>query len=171
MMFRRFIQDEGGSPSAEFALSLPMVLPLIFIAMEAGNFFWSQQKLVESVRNGARYAARLDYSNFCAKDGSGNYQGIDSTVETEIKNLTRTGNVSGVGYVRIPNWVNEDVDVSVACNSFTEYGIFTTLGGDKGAVVTVSAPAVPYRSVLGALGVINDTYFLSANAKAPVIGI
>ena len=171
MMLRDFLYDDHGSPAAEFVLSLPMILPLIFIAMEAGNFFWSQQKLVEAVRNGARYASRLDYGDLCSKDGAGAYSGIDTTVEAEIKNLTRTGSVSGSGLAKLPNWDNSEVSVTVACDSFTEFGIFRTLGGDKGAVVTVSAPAVPYRSVLGALGVIDDTYRLSADAKAPVIGI
>ncbi|WP_144096371.1 TadE/TadG family type IV pilus assembly protein [Croceicoccus sediminis] len=176
MILRDFLHDEGGSPAAEFVLSLPMILPLIFVAMEAGNFFWSQQKLVESVRNGARYAARLNYSEVCNPSGAG-YAPIASTVETKIKNLTRTGNTAGTGPSELPGWTNAQVSVSVDCTAFVSTGIFDSLGNDSagnartGAVVTVSAPAVPYFSILGALGVMNNSYRLAAESHAPVIGV
>ncbi|GGD49845.1 TadE/TadG family type IV pilus assembly protein [Croceicoccus pelagius] len=176
MTLRDFIRDESGSPAAEFVLSLPMILPLIFVAMEAGNFFWSQQKLVESVRNGARYAARIDYSQMCSPSG-GSYAPIATALETKIKNLTRTGNTAGTGPAELPGWTNAQVTVSVDCTGFVSTGIFDSLGNDTagnartGAVVTVAAPAVPYFSILGTLGVINSTYHLAAESHAPVIGV
>ncbi|MBS7670735.1 TadE/TadG family type IV pilus assembly protein [Croceicoccus gelatinilyticus] len=176
MTLRDFINDESGSPAAEFVLSLPMILPLIFVAMEAGNFFWSQQKLVESVRNGARYAARLSYTEVCNPSGSG-YAPIAAALETKIKNLTRTGNTAGTGPAELPGWTNAQVTVSVDCGGFVSTGIFDTLGSDSGgnartgAVVTVAAPSVPYFSILGALGVINSSYRLAAESHAPVIGV
>lgn len=176
MILQDFIQDEGGSPAAEFVLSLPMILPLIFIAMEAGNFFWSQQKLVESVRNGARYAARLSYTELCNPSGA-SYAPIATSLQTKIKNLTRTGNTAGTGASELPGWTNAQVNVTVDCSGFVSTGIFDSLGNDSsgnartGAVVTVSAPAVPYFSILGALGVIDSSYFLAAESHAPVIGV
>lgn len=156
-----FVQDESGSPAAEFVLSLPMILPLIFIAMEAGNFFWSQQKLTQAVRDGSRFAARQSYADVCPS--------LDTALEGQIKNLTRTGYISG-GYSKIPNWTNSQVSVVVHCGQFASTGIYDGLAG-AGAIVTVSANGVPYRSILGLLGVINDSYFLAADANAPVIGI
>ena len=47
-MSARFLRDERGSPSAEFALILPALVALMFGSFEAGNFFWTQHKLIKA---------------------------------------------------------------------------------------------------------------------------
>lgn len=65
-MIRRFTRNRVGTAATEFALTLPLMLALIFGSMEAGHFFWTQHKIVKSVRDGARFASRLDIERLCA---------------------------------------------------------------------------------------------------------
>ncbi|WP_066553642.1 TadE/TadG family type IV pilus assembly protein [Croceicoccus bisphenolivorans] len=162
MILRRLLEDESGSPSAEFALALPMILPLIFVAMEAGNFFWSQQKLVQAVRDGARYAARVNYGQLCPT--------LDTTVRDKVKNLTRSGSFSTTAPSKLPGLTNGDVTVTPNCAAFVDTGIYTGYGA-KGAIVTVAVNGVSYRSLLGSLGFIDNSFKLAASAHSPVIGI
>ena len=157
-----FLRHARAAASAEFALAMPMMLPLIFGSMEAGNFFWSQQKLTQAVRDGARYAARLDYSELCPS--------LSSSAETAIKNLTRTGNLAGSGASKLPGMTNGQISVTPNCGQFVSTGIYSSYGS-AGAIVTVKAAKVPYHSILGLLGVINDSYSLAASANSPAIGI
>lgn len=162
MIWRRFLDDETGSPSAEFALALPIMLPLLFIAMEAGNYFWSEQKLLQSVRDGARFAGRMNYGKLCPT--------LDTTVRDNIKNLTRSGTLSSTAGSKLPGLSNADITVTANCAAFVGTGIYTGYGSN-GAIVTVAAPRVQYRSLLGSLGVLDDSYSLAASANSPVIGI
>lgn len=164
MVIRRLMRDQSGAPAAEFVLAIPMILPLIFIAMEAGNFFWSQQKLVQAVRDGARYASRLPVDEICDT--------TDNSWKERTRNLTRTGTLDASKGAKLPGWTDGQVTVNApeSCEAFVDTGIYSQLG-KAGPVVEVAAPAVRYRSILGQLGVINDTYFLGAEAYAPVTGI
>ena len=85
-MIRRVISNRRGTAAAEFVLTLPMMLALLFGAMEAGHFFWTQHKIVKSVRDGARYASRLDVTQLCANN---------ATLLTQIRNVTTNGQLSG----------------------------------------------------------------------------
>ena len=55
MTSRHFLLCPRGSASVEFALMLPLLLILLFGGIEAGHFVWTQHKLAEAVRDGARY--------------------------------------------------------------------------------------------------------------------
>lgn len=161
---RPLLKSTSGAAASEFVLAMPMMLILIFLAMEAGNFFWSQQKLVQAVREGARYAGRLNYGEVCPASGS-----FDAT---KVKNVVRTGNPSGSGWMRLPAWDDSKVVITPHCDSFVATGIYSTLSGTtKGAIVTVSAVGMPYRPILGRLGYIDSTFRLAAKENAPVIGI
>jgi Flp pilus assembly protein TadG len=157
----RFIRNRAGTAAAEFVLVLPMMLALLFGSMEAGHFFWTQHKIVKSVRDGARFASRLDVTRLCAGD---------ATLLTEIRNVTATGQFAGGGTAKVPGWNPANVNVAVSCGSFVATGIYSDLG-DEGPLVTVSSGAVQYPSILGSLGFINHTRNLSARSSAAVVGI
>lgn len=164
-MIRRFGLDTRATAATEFALALPMMLALLFVSMEAGHFFWTEHKLVKSVRDGARFATRLSVTDLC--DGSTTI--MSSALESEIKNLTVTGQISG-GAPKVPGWTTGDVQVTVGCEAFVATGIYTDLGAE-GPMVTVSSGNVDYPSILNGLGVINDTVDISAESSAAVAGI
>lgn len=159
-MIARFARNRRGTAAAEFVLALPMMLALLFGAMEAGHFFWTQHKIVKSVRDGARFASRLDVESLCAGD---------ATLLTEIRNVTATGQFAG-GRAKVPGWDPNNVNVTINCSSFVDTGIYSDLG-DQGPLVTVSSGPVVYPSILGGLGFIDDSINLSARSSAAVMGI
>ncbi len=156
-----------GTASVEFVLMLPVMLALLFGGFEAGHFLWTQHKLVEAVRNGARYASRLDVAQVC--DGGASVLSADEVAR--IKLLTRTGQVARADAVAaVPGWTDAQVRVSVTCGAFVDTGIYSEYG-EPGPVVVVSANQVPYPSLFGRLGIIDPEITMHARSSAPVIGL
>lgn len=170
-MIARFLHDERGSPSAEFALMLPMLVILLFGGFEAGNFMWTQHKLITAVREGARYAARLPIDDFC----NGTDEALDTAAETNIKTLTVTGKLpDGQGApqsgARVEGWTLGDVTVQPDCDGFAATGIYSQLG-HAGPTVRVSTGSVAYPSLFRGLGVIDNAFRIGARSDSAVIGI
>ncbi len=165
-MILRFIHNRRGTAATEFVLALPMMLALLFGAMEAGHFFWTQHKIVKSVRDGARFASRLDVEQLCPKPSN-------ATLVGDIQNLTATGSFDG-GAPKVPGWDPGTVVVEIGCGEdgegFVETGIYSDLG-TAGPMVRVSSGPVIYPSILGSLGFIDDTISLSAQSSTAVMGI
>ena len=162
-----FFRDDRGNAAAEMALVMPFLLVLLTGSVELGNYFMDEHMLVKGVRDGARYAARQDFSNYTACSGS-----PGGTVVADTKNIVRTGQLSG-GTDRLPNWGSATFSVTTSCA--------TTAGGQNmkgiyvartnGAqIVTVSA-RVPYAPVLEAFGFRGTGFNLNATAQAAVTGI
>ncbi len=160
---RQFLRSDRAAAASEFVLAMPIMLVLIFVAMEAGNYFWNEQKLIQAVRDGARYAARLDYTTVCDANFA------TGTANTRIRNVIRTGRPDGVGYTRLPIWDETKVTVTPNCGAFVSTGIYTGLGS-AGAIISVSAVGMPYRSILGTLGFSAGSVALAASENSPVIG-
>ncbi|MBU2587837.1 MAG: pilus assembly protein [Alphaproteobacteria bacterium] len=160
-MIRRFTRNRGGTAATEFALMLPLMLALIFGSMEAGHFFWTQHKIVKSVRDGARFASRLDVERLCAGDAA---------LLEEIRNVTATGQFAAGGTPKVPGWDPADVVATPSCGQFVDTGIYADLGG-QGPLITVDSGPVAYPSILSGLGFIDDTVNLSAKSSAAVMGI
>lgn len=177
ILVRRFLQAQSGTASTEFALLLPMLIVLMFGGSEAGHFVWTQHKLAEAVRDGARYAARTQISDFC--EGANEVMTTDQ--ENLIKLITRTGQLNdSAARPVVPGWTDAQVTVTVSCDvaSLGSEGIYAALGDndangttDAGPVVTVSATGVSYPSLFNSLGILNRSIRLSAKSSAAVIGI
>ena len=161
---RNFARDTKGAAAAEMALAAPLLIILMFGAMELGNFFLDQHVVVKSVRDAARYAAREPFPEDTGCSVSGD-------VVTRTQNLTRTGQVTAGGTARLYYWTNPaSVSVSVACDTSGDYeGIYR--GSATGApVVTVSA-SVPYTPLLGSIGFSTTGLTLNAQSEAAVAGV
>ncbi|MCM3417814.1 TadE/TadG family type IV pilus assembly protein [Sphingopyxis alaskensis] len=160
-----FVRCRSGAAAAEMALILPMLIAIMFGGFEGGAYLWTEHKVVKAVRDGARFAARQSFSVF---DCSGI---TDTTVRTQVQNLTRTGQPSG-GTAKIAGWTNDQVSVTAACRtgeSYSDQGVYAT--EDSGAIhVTVSA-TVPYPSLFGTLGFNTTGATVTASANAAVMGI
>lgn len=165
-MIGRLVRDRRASAAVEFALSLPMMLALLFVGMEAGHFFWTEHKLVKAVRDGARFAARAEVEDLC--DGA--TEAVDTTLATEIRNLTATGQVADGGTSKVPGWDADDVTIDVGCQQFLATGIYTDLG-TNGPLITISSGAVAYPAILNSLGVLTNSITISAESSAAVMGI
>lgn len=156
--------NQRASAAAEMALSLPLLMILLFGSFELGNYFLSEHKVVKAVRDGARYAGRLPFTD---------YPGCTPTsdAEQEIKNVTRTGQVASGGEPRVWTWTNDsEIYVTASCETSGTYtGIYvtSTIGAPK---VRVRA-RVPYTPLLAHLGFTDVTLNLNAQSEATVMGI
>jgi Flp pilus assembly protein TadG len=158
-----YLRDARGTAAAEMALMLPLLVMLIFGTFEGGYFLWSEHKVVKGVRDGARYAARQNFTDFICSTNT-----IDPTVVDDVKNLTRTGTADGSGNDAVPGWTNADISVTLSCDDATDTGIYAKVG--TAPRVKVSASVV-YQSLFSTLGFDTTSIHLNASAQAAVMGI
>ncbi|MBH0112571.1 pilus assembly protein [Novosphingobium sp. YJ-S2-02] len=163
----RLLRDTTAAAAAEMALMVPLLVLILFSAFEAGHFFWTEHKVVEAVRNGARYASRLPMSDVCPTSG---------TTTSNIALYTRTGQLTDSSASPVvPGWSNNNqVTVTIACDSYLDTGIYTSLAGvgtGKGATVTVAAASLTYPSLFETLGLFESSLNLNASASTAVIGL
>ena len=169
----RSIRHEGGAAAAEMALMLPLLTLLIFGGVEMGSFFWTEHQVIKSVRNGTRYAARQDFSNFTC-DGT-----TVGTADAQVRNLIRTGTVDGSGDPVIRTWTAaaDGIDILVTCDTGSSYstkGIYTDQSGASAPSVTSALNiqvdvTLPYPSLFDNLGYLNGQS-ITARAQSPVTG-
>lgn len=162
----RFLRDSSAAAAAEMALAMPILFALMFTTFEGGNYMWTEHKVVKAVRDGARYAGRLSFDYYDCDSATI----LDAARETEIKNLTRTGQISG-GTPKVKDWADDDITVTVECEDDLAYqnGLYSTFA-DGVPHVTVST-VVPYPSLLGLLGFDTSGLGVRAQANAPVTGL
>lgn len=177
-MMRRgsIMRDRKGSAAVEMALVTPLLLVIMFGSVEVGNYFYNEHLLTKAVRDGARYAARQNFSYYTTCTGVPG--GAGGTVETETRNLVKTGYVTGTGD-RLAAWNANTIILSTDCyatatdaasSNQNMTGIYR--GSASGApVVTVSA-SVPYTPIVGtAFGFSGSGISLNATQKAAVTGL
>lgn len=147
-------------------LILPLLILLLLGGMEAGHFLWSEHKVIEAVRNGARYASRLPVNTVCPSTGT------PTAAITDVALITRTGQLaSTTANPVVPGWSsNTQVDVEFSCGGFVSTGIYTTYGS-AGPTVTVRATGLSYPSLFEFLGIFTSSINLSGSASTAVIGI
>lgn len=152
------------------ALIVPLLLTIMFGSLELGHYFWTEHKVVKGVRDGARFAARLSFSNYTCDAAISN-----AALETRIKEVTRTGVISD-GTANVTGWVNDDVTVEVTCpdaalddsgDEAVTTGIYRNL--ENAPIVTVST-TVSYTSLFETLGFDATQLNLSASSQAAVMG-
>jgi Flp pilus assembly protein TadG len=159
-----------GAAAAEMAMVLPILLALMFGAVEVGNYFRSEHILIKGVRDGAVYAARQEISNYNCGVAS---PPVPATVVNSAKALVRTGQLSG-GSDRLPRWTDGSTVFTITASCVTSAGGTTLLGiyqvnGGKVPVITVTAD-LPYRSVAGTLGFQTNGVRVRATQQAVVTG-
>ena len=170
-----FWRDATGSAAAEMALILPLMLVLLLVTFEGGYFLWNEHKVVKGVRDGARYAGRLDFTKYNCGAST-----VDATSETSIKNITRTGyvtadnpNVAGADNPVIPGWTNAAITVSLNCATGVS-GLYSATSGSAPRVTvsaTVPYPLSPLTAVADALGFNTTGIDLNARAQSAVMGL
>lgn len=186
-MMRRlfgFIRDREGSAAAEMALVMPMMLALLFGSVELGNLFLDEHALSKQVRDGARFASRLELSETYDCDTPATVF-ADADATTKIINVTKEGVVTGSGKPRWSSyWTRtctgeaQTLTVSIRCvpkadidkDDSGNTGIYTSLDGTEIPVVMVEG-AVRYRSVLASLGFNATNLCLRAESEVPVQGL
>ena len=158
---KSFGSDQSGAAAAEMALILPLALALIFTTFDGAFYMICEHRVVKGVRDAARYAARLDLSNYACPAAT--FSGNAATV----KNLARTGLLSG-GTTAVPGWTDSDITITVTCLS-GQGGIYAATGGNAPRV-NVST-RVNYPSFMASMGFSLATIQIGAAAQSPVIGL
>lgn len=143
-------------------LITPLLLILLFGAVEIGRYFLDEHVALKAVRDGARFAARHKFSEMPC--------GGQPAKAAQIRNLIRFGNITGTGNPRLRYWTSgAGITFSIACTTGTWSGIYSE--NPQGApVVTVSA-TIPYVSLFGGLGFDISGLRLRAEAQSAVMGI
>lgn len=174
--------DQSASAATEMALMMPILFALMFTTYEGGHYMWTEHKVLKGVRDGARYAARLPFDYYSCSSAalqSPTGQPNAATRESEIRNLTRTGMISG-GLSKVPGWTPkgqepENIAITVACKAEWVSGTPASTGLYSKVVggaphVTVST-VVTYPSILGMLGFDTSAAKVRAQANAAVTGL
>jgi hypothetical protein len=157
------------------ALVTPLLLVLLVGSVELGHYFYSEHKLVEAARDGARFAARQRFSNYTACTGSPPQTVIDDT-----KKMVRKGSLDNSATDLLPNWdaAGTTFSVTMTCvatlnaagNSVAPSGIYEGMAGGAPAV-SVDA-SLPYLPVIGgAFGFSGIGLRLNASQRAAVAGL
>lgn len=155
------------------ALVIPLILVLACGCLELGNYFLDEHRLVKAVRDGARYAARQDISNFTACTGA-----PGGNVVTDTQNIVLTGLLSG-GSSYLPNRSSATINVTIdhcttSVNSTNLSGIYSGIKNSSGTLV--GAPVVkidasiPYQPVMRSFGFNGFGLTLNAQQQAAVMG-
>jgi hypothetical protein len=167
MQVRRPFRDRRGAAAAEMALVMPMLLAIMIGSVELGNYFYNEHILVKAVRDGARYAARQNFSNFTCPGVPG------GTVVAETQALVRTSLLAG-GADRFADIENADITVYTTCKA-TEGGQSMTgiyRGAANGAPIVTVTANVDYAPVIGAaFGFSGVGLHLNATQQAAVMGL
>ena len=176
------LRDVRGNAAAEMALVTPLLLAVLFGSVELGNLFMDEHTLEKQLRDGARFASRLEISPTYSCPTT---VFKDANATDEIIDVTKNAAVSGSDNARWTTYWTRNCDgkaqtVSVAIRCVDKdqidaddtgnTGIYTSLPGTTIPVVKVSG-AVKYRSVLSSLGFDATNICLQADSEAVVQGV
>ena len=166
-----FLRDTRGAAAAEMALMIPLLLTLMFVSFEAGHYFYTEHKVIKSVREGARYGGRLPWGNFPCEDMPEDewFELADDATLLDIQTVTRTGTVTGT-MSRVSGMETDHITVRYRCDTdFGGGGIF--VGTTGGAPILLVQARTGYNSLFGQLGLTDTTIDVQASAEAVVNGI
>jgi Flp pilus assembly protein TadG len=154
-----------GAAAAEMAMVTPLLLLILFSCVELGRYFHNEHLVVKAVRDGARFAARHDFSSFDACSGS-----PTGDIVADTQNLVRTGLRTG-GSAQLPDWGAATITVTTTCSTAAAgqsmTGIYT--GRASGAPIVTVTAVVPYSPLFGST--VFGSLTLAATQQAAVTGI
>jgi Flp pilus assembly protein TadG len=124
-------KSERGAELIEFALVLPLLILLCLGTIEFGRAYYTYNILSKAVRNGARFLS----TGLVTSTGT-----LDSTTETNTKNVVVYGNVAGTGTKVLPDLLTTQVNIPAPT---------VVSGSEQYVTVSVSYPYVPlFRLVM-----------------------
>jgi len=166
-LLRRLLANNGGAAAAEMALVTPLLLLIMAGGLEVGNYFMDEHRLVKAVRDGARFAARKDFTNFATCDAE-----PGGTVASDTRTLVRTSYLAN-GTDQLSNWSGGTISVTTRCStgngSVTYGGIYKDMA--NGARKVEISASVTYLPVLAPLGINFIGSTLNAKQEAAVAGV
>lgn len=179
MRARRLLSDTAGTAAAEMAMTLPFVLVLIAGAFEMGHYFYSEHRLVEGVRDAARYAGRHAQNAFDASCGT--TLASDNAIVTDAELIASKGSLDATDDDRLWGWGQDaaDFSISVTCAMTADDGDASTADqamsgiyrdSSVGAPLLTVTASIPHPTVFGYFGVPMGLT-LNATSQSAVMGI
>lgn len=163
----RSLSDRRGAAAAEMALVTPLLLIILVGSVELGSYFYNEHILVKAVRDGARYAARQNFSYYgCSGAPTG-------TVVAETRALVRTTLLSG-GSDRFPDVEDGDITLTSSCKATQGGQAMTGIyrGRSAGAPIVKVSALVDYKPIIGGgFGFSGIGFHMKAEQEAAVMGI
>jgi len=176
-LFPRLVKSQEATAAAEMALVTPLMIILMFGAFELGNYFLTEHVVAKAVRDGARYASRMAFTNYsCTSASTGT--AANDPVLTNTRNLVRTGQIASGGTVRLREWQDSGtistITVSYDCVDVTSgtpayAGLYDGL--NYVPVVRVAVTNLGYESLFNSIGFDSATLSLNAESEATVAGL
>ena len=154
------------------ALVAPLLCVIMIGSVELGNFFYNEHILTKAVRDGARFAARQNFSYY--ESGGNCANPTDATLLANVRALVRKSLLSGSD--RFPDIQDSEITLSTVCTATVSgqnmSGIYAgRTGGVAGAPVVTVAASIDYTPVIGAFGFRGIGLKLNARQQAAVMGI
>lgn len=170
-MRSRLLRCVHAAAAVEMALLTPIFVVLLLGSLELGHYYYQEHKLVQSVRDAARWAARQSFSEFPA---CGSILASTDPIASQSMQIARTGQPSG-GTDRLPNWTNASTTFVVTTNCATTGGGQTYVGiyngSASGARLVQIEASLPYSSMFGLRTLQIAGLRLRAQQQAAVTGI
>ena len=108
MTAHKIVRDQSGSTAAEFGLTLPLLLLLLFGIIDVGRWIWTYNQAEKAAQMGARFAIVGDGASGDRASGTGiyaSYVGASSLTQGDVippsafGKITCTGTVGGGGAI------------------------------------------------------------------------
>jgi Flp pilus assembly protein TadG len=170
----KLLRDEQANAAAEMAMVTPLLLIVMLGCTELGNYFWNEHKLLQAVRDGARFAARQSFSNYgtCSTSGT---DLTSATVGSDTKKVVQKGSLDSTQPDLLPNWSTATFKLTVTCDT-SQVGGQDMLGlyknNPNGWTKVAVETRLTYRPVVAvALGFSGVSKQLYAQSQAAVTGL
>lgn len=171
-----FATDCTGLAAVETVLIMPLAILVLVLALEGGNYLYSEHQVVEGVRDASRFAARLPLSTWnCTgataetdlSSSNGNWQ--------TIANVAVYGNVAGATRARVWTWsaapADGQVKIRYACVS-TSSSNLSGIYGPSGFAPQIAVIGKPhYNSLFLTMTGFSASAWLYARVQAAGSGL
>lgn len=97
MTIRSFVRDRSGSTAAEFALTLPLLMVLLFGIIDAGRWIWTYNQAEKATQMGARFAIVTSGIAGDAASGTGVYSsfvGVSGLTQGDVIPASALGKIT-----------------------------------------------------------------------------
>jgi len=172
-LLRRLMASNGGAAAAEMALVTPLLLLIMVGGLEVGNYFMDEHRLTKAVRDGARYAARKDFSYFATCNAAP----VDTVTPVEnvvadTQALVRTSYLANAPD-QLSNWSGGTISVTTQCSTGSGSVVYEGIykGMANGARYVEVSASVDYLPVLAPFGFSLVGAKLNAKQQAAVAGV
>ena len=143
-----FARGYAGGAAAEFVIIAPVMIMLLFGAIEVGRLLTDFHTVSKAVRDATRYLSRVPASCPGAA-GAGSID--DAADETAARNLVLTGSIDPPGAYLLGHWTDPN-DITIAVDCIDNGGVFEGVyAGDLTIPRLTVTAAVPFDFIFSTL--------------------